>query len=221
MRIVLLWFAILVLPASDPCSVVAGEAAAADLKNAPHKGPPSALVAKTPEERRVLEMRRNDQRALARRKFDWQRFEDALTAAERAAELTRTLEGSDSAPLAEDRRYVVSILMALSRFDEAAQVMHEVVDIRKTRNGGGPGLLVEASEYLRCIQRVRELSPSDLAVLRDSTKATAEAQRRQRLGHPDEAIRVADAGLAKRKAVLGYADKVYLDELGVQALTAA
>ena len=166
-----------------------------------------------------MEIRRNSFQSLARKQYHLQRFAESLQSARRSAELTRTLEGKTAPALAEDLGFVVQVLMDLGRFAEATDIMRQVRSIREAHGNSGPGLVVEADVQLRYLDRLRQLSPADLDALQQArTKVAQEAQRAELAGHLEEAIRLADGGLSQRYQVLGYADRVYLEDLGVQSL---
>lgn len=175
-------------------------------------------LASRSEMTRQNEIRRNRWRDVSRQQYALQRFDDSLAAAKRAADLTRDLADGRSPELVEDLRWIVQVLMDLARFNEAEEVMKEIVDIRQAYAAQQPGLLTDAQVYLRYIRRVGQMTREELAALSEGSIKCAEADRLSKLGRADQANVLNEEGLALRKQALGYADKVYLDELGMHAI---
>src|SRR5262249_24909315 len=93
-----------------------------------------------------------------------------------------------------------------------------IVAIRQVHAERDPGPLTDARVYLRYVERIADMTQAELVDLGKAARLLAEAERLDALGRGDDAVDSAQQGLQLRHQALGYSDKEYLDQLGVQAM---
>ncbi len=161
------------------------------------------------------QLRRERDHLLARSQEQFKRglHARALDSARGAVRLSEAVDGRNSPAMAEALEGLIRVHMDLDEYREASSLVDHLLRIRQTIDAARPWLIRDAEVHRRYVRRMLELTPEQHDLLRQAALEFDEAKQFVALRDYPRAAALTEKALAARRAVVGYADNVYLEHL--------